>query len=92
MQTTEPHAGTKLQANGVVHDVDVDALPIGSSPLLPSDSITLLDLCQTINDRVALFLALDAPSARLRKVQEQTKIALGVIREALDKYSYVHRP
>jgi hypothetical protein len=91
MQTTEPHAGANLQANGVVHDVDVDALPIASSPLLPSGSIPLLELCQTINDRVALFLAVDAPSERLRKVQEQTKIALDVIREALDKYSYVHR-
>lgn len=76
------------QVNGIASD-DADSLPIASTPLLPSAEVPLLQLCRDVNDRVELFLAQDAKSSRLRNVQEQTRIALGVIREALQKYTYV---
>jgi hypothetical protein len=83
MQSTEPHSGKSSEPNGV----DVSSQPIASQPLLPSGEIPLAQLCRDINDRISLFLAEDAPTERLRKLQEQTKVALAVIREAMDKYS-----
>jgi FAD synthetase len=70
--------------------VDADSLPIVSTPLLPSAATSLIELCRVINERVSLFLAEDALNERLRSVQEQTKISLSVIREALERYSYVN--
>lgn len=84
MQTTEPHAGNPSQANGV----DIDSSPLASKPLLPTGEVALPNLCRDINEKISLFLAEDAPTERLRNLQEQTKVALGVIREALDRYSY----
>ncbi|TKA67574.1 hypothetical protein B0A49_06724 [Cryomyces minteri] len=53
----------------------------------PNDPLPLPLLCAKINARVAAFLAADAATERLRRVQEQTRISLGVIEEALDRYS-----
>ncbi|KAK5152114.1 hypothetical protein BJ546DRAFT_1028012 [Cryomyces antarcticus] len=53
----------------------------------PNEPLPLPLLCAKINARVAAFLAADAATERLRRVQEQTRISLGVIEEALDRYS-----
>ncbi|KIW01928.1 uncharacterized protein PV09_06769 [Verruconis gallopava] len=83
MQSSDQRAAVNTQANGV----DVDALPIATTPLLPSHPVPLLDLCRSIHERVSLFLAQDAPSERVRNVQQQTRISLGVIAEALKRYT-----
>lgn len=58
-------------------------------PLLPPGEITLPDLCKRINERITSFLAKDADTEALRSVQKHTRIALGVIEEALKKYRYI---
>ena len=55
---------------------------IGQSGGLPA-------ICAQINDKVELFLRQEAKTDMLRSTQEQTKISLGVISEALEKYRYV---
>ncbi|KAF2009910.1 adenine nucleotide alpha hydrolases-like protein [Aaosphaeria arxii CBS 175.79] len=58
-----------------------------TSPLVTDTPLPLSELCASINDRVTTFLELPDPSPRIKAVQEQTRIALGVISDALDRYS-----
>ncbi|KAK4983722.1 3'-phosphoadenosine 5'-phosphosulfate sulfotransferase [Elasticomyces elasticus] len=44
-------------------------------------------LCERIHRRVYAFLEAEAPTEALRRVQEQTRTSLGVIAEALERYS-----
>jgi FAD synthetase len=60
-----------------------------TDPLLPSGEIVLPELCKRVNERITAFLAQDAETEALRSVQKHTRIALGVIEEALKKYRYV---
>ena len=46
----------------------------------------LRKLCTAVHDRIEAFLQEDVPTERLRKVQAQTRISLGIIQEALDRY------
>ncbi|KAE9992727.1 hypothetical protein Vi05172_g11978 [Venturia inaequalis] len=64
-----------------------DASSPFTDPLLPSGEINLPDLCRRINQRITDFLVKDAETEALRSVQKHTRIALGVIEEALKKYS-----
>jgi len=48
---------------------------------------TILPVCTTLAARVNLFLQSEAPTPLLKAVQEQTRVALGVIDTALEKYS-----
>jgi hypothetical protein len=49
----------------------------------------LKHLCAEIYARISAFLQDAPPSDLVRRVQEQTQRSLGIIREALDRYSYV---
>ncbi|QIW99701.1 hypothetical protein AMS68_005219 [Peltaster fructicola] len=48
---------------------------------------TLPAVCREINTRLTTFLAADPGTERLRRVQEQSRLSLRVIREALQQYS-----
>ncbi|EON60809.1 hypothetical protein W97_00018 [Coniosporium apollinis CBS 100218] len=72
-----------------------EPLPGGSSnhepdqapPMIPDGLLSFPQLCASIHDRVTAFLAEDAPTERLKSVQEQTRTSLGVLEEALERYS-----
>jgi hypothetical protein len=49
---------------------------------------TLLERCNEIAAKVNAFLEEDLDDEVLKSVQEQTRIALGVISETLDRYRY----
>ena len=48
---------------------------------------TILPICAALAARVNAFLESDAPTPLLKAVQEQTRVALGVIDTALEKYT-----
>lgn len=52
----------------------------------PTDSLSAL--CARLHAQVSRFLEEDVQDDRLKKVQEQTRISMGVIAEALDRYTY----
>jgi len=47
---------------------------------------TILPICTTLAARLNVFLQSEAPTPLLKAVQEQTRVALGVIDTALEKY------
>ncbi|MCJ1362593.1 replication factor A protein 2 [Acarospora aff. strigata] len=49
---------------------------------------TLQSVCAELHARVSAFLAEDPVDNRLRSVQEQTRTSLGVISEALNRYTF----
>ena len=65
-------------------DVEVPASPLVHENTPPS----FPHLCARIHDRVQAFLDEQAASERLKSLQQQTRISLDVISEALDKYKY----
>lgn len=58
-----------------------------STPLVPESPLSFPDICARIHDRISTFLIEETNEQNLRSVQEQTRISLGVISEALDRYS-----
>lgn len=54
--------------------------------ITPNDEPALPALCARVHARVAAFLAAEATTERLRKVQDQTRLSLKIIDEALDRY------
>ncbi|KAF1994433.1 hypothetical protein P154DRAFT_527072 [Amniculicola lignicola CBS 123094] len=60
-----------------------------TSPLVPAaDSpLPLPQLCAKVHERIAAFLEQKDVSPRLKSLQAQTRLSLGVIAEALDRYS-----
>lgn len=54
------------------------------------DDQTLSSLCAELHARVSAFLAEEALNDRLKKVQEQTRISMSVISEALNRYRYAN--
>jgi len=48
---------------------------------------TIFPICAALSAKVNAFLATEAPTPILKAVQEQTRVALGVISTALDRYS-----
>jgi len=74
-------------SNGVLSNNGVETHST-SLPLLPAQPLSLPELCFRVHERVSAFLAQDAPTRRLRSVQEQTRISLDVIQEALRRYKY----
>jgi hypothetical protein len=51
---------------------------------------SILPLCTGLARRITTFLNDDSETPVLRAVQEKTKVALGVIDSALDRYRYLH--
>jgi FAD synthetase len=64
-----------------------DNVPVVNGHSDPNASI--LPKCAALAAHVKAFLETEAPSPLLKQVQEQTRIALGVIDEALKKYRFV---
>lgn len=63
--------------------------PQSQAPLVPVPPLPFPDLCARLDDRISAFLRDDdVKDARLRAVQEQTRSALGVIEDALQRYRY----
>jgi len=56
------------------------------SLLVPEEPLPLPDLCARIHARVSAFLEEEAPTARVRGLQQQTRVSLRVIGEALERY------
>jgi len=52
----------------------------------PVDQERLPALCAKIHARISAFLAVEASTERLKQVQEQTRLSLKVIEEALERY------
>lgn len=60
-----------------------------STPLANGhDEESIYPTCAALAGRVNQFLETEASTPLLKAVQEQTRIALGVIGEALDRYRY----
>lgn len=56
-------------------------------PLVPESPLPFPDLCTRLDDRITAFLRDDTVTdTRLLAVQEQTRIALGAIEEALQRF------
>jgi FAD synthetase len=51
---------------------------------------SILPICAALAKRVNAFLESEPETELLRRVQEQTRSALGVISTALDRYRYFH--
>ena len=60
-----------------------------SEPLVADTPLPFPEQCARIHDRIAAFLEEETVSDRVKRVQEQTRIALGVIDEALGQYRWV---
>jgi FAD synthetase len=68
---------------------NVDTANGPASPLVSNTPLPFPQLCARIHDRIAAFLEKSDESPRLKSVQEQTRISLGIIEQALDQYRYV---
>ena len=60
-----------------------------STPLVPESPLSFPDICARIHDRISTFLTEETNEQILRNVQEQTRISLRVISDALDRYRYI---
>lgn len=66
---------------------------VPASPLVSDDiQLPFPELCARIHDRITAFLDEKHVSPRLQSVQEQTRVSLKVIAEALERYRYVRLP
>jgi len=64
-----------------------------ASPLVcDSEPPPFAELCAKIHGRIAAFLDAEDVSPALRSLQEQTRVSLAVIAEALDKFRCVQAP
>jgi FAD synthetase len=64
-----------------------------NAPVVNGHSVhnaSILPICTALAARVRAFLETEAPSPLLKRVQEQTRVALGVIDEALTRYRSVY--
>ncbi|KAI9829861.1 MAG: hypothetical protein M1819_005959 [Sarea resinae] len=84
------------QRNGQT-DTDTDTITT-TDPSSASTNTTAYDandlhqLCRQLNARITAFLEQDAPTDRLKRVQQQTRISLGVVEDALRRYRCVVVP
>lgn len=79
MTATEHAFGSA--ANGISNHPHDDA-----AILIPENPVELEALCGRVHSRITRFLEEGVGDSTLKRVQEQTRIALGVIEEALDRY------
>lgn len=59
------------------------------TPFLPEEHLSLPDLCSHIHMKVKTFLDTTPKDDQMKRVQEQTRISLNVIAEALKRYESV---
>lgn len=59
-----------------------------NAPTVNGHNETILPICARLAAQVNAFLETEAPTPLLKAVQEQTRVALGVISAALDRYRY----
>lgn len=59
-----------------------------NAPVINGYDASILPLCAKLAARVNAFLETEAETPLLKAVQEQTRVALGVISTALDRYRY----
>jgi FAD synthetase len=59
-----------------------------NAPVVNGHDPSILPLCTALAARVNDFLEAEAETPLLRAVQEQTRVALGVISTALERYRY----
>jgi len=57
-----------------------------ATPLVGDTPLSFPQVCARIHDRIYTFLDETDVTPRLKGVQEQTRVALAVIEEALDRY------
>jgi len=57
-------------------------------PIVNGQATSIAPICHALLARVTTFLETEAATPLLKAVQEQTRIALGVIDTALEKYRY----
>lgn len=57
-----------------------------NQPVVNGHHDTILPICTALSAKVNAFLAAEAPTPLLKAVQEQTRVALGVISAALERY------
>lgn len=62
--------------------------PDDNAPVVNGHDASILPICAELAARVNAFLETEAETPLLRAVQEQTRVALGVISTALDRYRY----
>jgi FAD synthetase len=62
--------------------------PDDNAPVINGHDESILPICAKLAARVNAFLETEAETPLLRAVQEQTRVALGVISTALDRYRY----
>lgn len=58
------------------------------SPAINGHDASIRPVCMQLAARVNAFLDEDPETPALKAVQEQTRVALGVIHAALDRYRY----
>jgi FAD synthetase len=59
------------------------------APVINGNDATIRPICTALAERVNAFLLSEAKTPLLKAVQDQTRIALGVIDTALQRYRYV---
>jgi FAD synthetase len=57
-----------------------------TSTISQSDPPSLPVICAQVHDRLETFLAAEPKTERIRAVQEQSRLSLRIIEEALEKY------
>ena len=63
-----------------------------NAPIVPNGNnitSTVAPICAEVAAKVSAFLESEPETPLLRRVQEQTRTALGVIGQALERYRYV---
>lgn len=78
----EAHLGDN--ANGTR---PVTETPLFPDSLFPEEQLPLGDLCERVHGRVMKFLETKGGNENIRSAQDQTRISLGVIGEALERYT-----
>lgn len=57
-----------------------------TSTITQSDPPSLPEVCARVHARVEAFLAAEPATERLRHVQEQSRLSLNILGEALERY------
>lgn len=73
--------------SGSHREADASTDPATAPP--PQQQQMLAEVCADLNQRVTTFLNAAPESEIVRRTQDQTRVAIGVIEKALQDYEYV---